>query len=67
MSDAEAMTQAILRAAVEAAKAIVLVTNEENRRQIMIAKHSNASENTRHRAGSSLWKTSLQVGCKRQI
>ena len=52
--DAEALNQIIAEAAGEAAKATLLLINEEGRRQSMSTKHSSVVENTRHRTGSSV-------------
>ena len=49
IADVENVKQSIAQAAVEAAKAVVIVINEKSQRCIMSTEHKSASENTRHR------------------
>ena len=51
MADTEAIKQAIVQALVEAAKAMVLVINKEDKRQGIHIEHNGTSDATRHRTG----------------
>ena len=68
MADTGAMKQAIVQAAIEAAKAALLAISREGRRQSITAKQNGGCIR-----GHETWnrtipmKTSLQLECKRQV
>ena len=55
-TDTEAMKEAIVQAAVEAAKAMVLAIGKEGWRQNTNTEQNGKTEAPRHRTGPSLWQ-----------